>query len=316
MALPDYLGYGNALAMVSERKEDVERAFRLQTNATNIVTAIAARALHPMTAKLGRFTIVPTKEKLENILQKLKGMKDDARKTAELFASLKIPEFENKTQYLALIKGKDYPLYDGKISSLEGIEFNPQDYRKFLKEEIKIYSTAKHVSFNEKNFMVGALARLNINHKYLSDTAKELLEKSGIKLPSYNPFVNNFAQALEIVHFLDKGIEIVEDFLATGLKSEEIEIKPREGEGIAVGEAPRGVLYHHYSLDNNGIIKYANIITPTAQNLKNAEEDIKKFLPNILSLPKNKIVLELEKLIRAYDPCISCSTHFLEVKFI
>ena len=206
-------------------------------------------------------------------------------------------------------------MYDGIISTIDGFEFDPNDYKKHLTEYMKKYSTAINVRLDDERLMVGSLARLNLNHQNLSDNAKKLLNSSGIKLPSYSPYVNNLAQAIETVHFVDRGIEITEKLLSSNLKKEHVKIKPKGGVGRIAVEAPRGVLYHHYKLDKNGVIQYANIITPTEQNTDSIEHDIMQLFPQISHLPKAKITLELEKLIRSYDPCISCPTHFLEVKF-
>jgi len=316
LALPDYLGFESILEMSSKRHEEVHRALRLEKISTDIIRLIGGRPIHPVAAEIGRFTDVPTKEKFETILNKFKEMKGDAKKTVELFMSFKTPDFQNGTRQYALKKQGDYPLYDGKICTTDGIEFEPKDYKKYLTEYMKKYSTAINARFNGERLMVGSLARLNLNYKNLSDDAKKMLNSSGIKLPNYSPYMNNLAQAIEIVHFVDKGIEITENLLSSGLQKEQIKIKPKEGIGITAIEAPRGVLYHHYKLDKNGVIQYANIITPTEQNLDSIENDIKKIFPTLSHLPKEKITLELEKLIRAYDPCISCPTHFLEVKFV
>jgi len=316
LALPDYLGFESILEMSSKRHEEVHRALRLEKISTDIIRLIGGRPIHPVSAEIGRFTDVPTKEKLETMLKKFKEMKEDAKKTAELFMSFKTPDFQNGTRQCALKKEGDYPLYDGKIFTTDEIEFEPRNYKKYLTEYMKKYSTAINVKFDNERLMVGSLARLNLNYKNLSDDANELLNSSGIKLPSYSPYLNNFAQAIELVHFIDEGIKITENLLSSGLKKEQIKIKPNAGVGITAIEAPRGVLYHHYKLDKNGVIQYANIITPTEQNLDSIENDIKKIFPTLSHLPKEKITLELEKLIRAYDPCISCPTHFLEVKFV
>jgi len=316
LALPDYLGFESILEMSTKRHEDIHRALRLEKLSTDIIRIIGGRPVHPVSVGVGTFTDVPNKEKLELILKKFKQMKEDAVKTVELFMSLKTPNFENITRQCALRKEGEYALYDGKITSNDGIEFDAKHYKKYITEHMKEYSTAINARLNGEKLMVGALARLNLNHKYLSDDAKKLLNLSGIKLPNFSPFMNNFAQAMELVHLVDKGIELTNKFLESGFRKETIIVKPKKSQGITVAEAPRGILYYHYILDNKGIIRYANIITPTEQNLESIESDIKNFFPIISHLPKEKITLELEKLIRAYDPCISCPTHFLEVKFV
>jgi len=316
LTLPDYLGFESILTMSKKRHEEVHRALRMEKLSTDILRIIGGRPVHPVSVGIGTFTDVPNKEELGTILKKLNDMKEDAIKTAKLFASFKTPNFESITRRCALRRDGEYPLYDGKITSTDGIEFDAKDYKKHITEHMKEYSTAINARLNGERLMVGALARLNLNYKCLSDDAKLLLNTSGIKLPNFSPFTNNFAQAIELVHFIDEGMEITNKFIQSGLKKETIGVKPKKGEGIMAVEAPRGILYYHYTLDDKGVIRHANIITPTEQNLESIENDIKNFFPRISHLPKEKITLELEKLIRAYDPCISCPTHFLEVKFL
>ena len=161
--------------------------------------------------------------------------------------------------------------------------------------------------------MVGPLARITLNHDNLSDGAKQLLKGTKLKIPDYSPYMNNVAQAIEILHCIEKSMEIIENLK---IKNENVDVTPRAGEGFGVTEAPRGTLYHHYKINEKGIVEWINIITPTAQKLKNIEADVKEFLPQILDKSKEQIIFELEKLIRAYDPCMSCSAHFLDVKFV
>lgn len=315
MALPEYFGFGNAIEMVKKRPGDIKRAIKMNKLANEITTMIGGRRIHPVTMKLGGFWNIPTKDNFEKILNNLKNLRIGAEETVDLILSIDVPSFERKTGYFALKKDKKYQLIDGTITSLDGIEFEANDYEKFLKEHVKKYSTAKQSTIDGKDFIVGAIARLNINHRFLSDKAKDLLYPSGIRLPTYNPYLNNFAQAIEVVHFIEEGINIVEDLLDSYFRKGIQKTKLKSGEGIAACEAPRGILYHHYVIDNKGLIKKTNIITPTAQNLRAIENDIKTLLPKIADQSKHDIVHHVEKLIRAYDPCISCSTHFLQVKF-
>jgi coenzyme F420-reducing hydrogenase alpha subunit len=202
---------------------------------------------------------------------------------------------------------------EGHISCVSGQCLITKDYDKHLKEFFNPDSTAKFVQIAGKSYAVGALARINNNLKFLSKDAKKIITSNKIKFPNYNPFFNNFAQAVETVHLFDRCIEILTKLK---LKEEPLpKIKPKAGRGIGVLEAPRGILFHDYTFNKKGEVVKANIITPTSQNLMNIENDIKDFLPGLLKYKKPRIALELEKLIRAYDPCISCSTHFLEVKW-
>ncbi len=310
LTLPDYLGYESAIQMAAKYKEEVKRALRLKELGNHIVAVVGGREVHPMTPRIGGFSKLPERKELDKLLEKLKRLKEDAVKTVLFFKNLNYPRFLKQTRYFAL-KSDRYDYLNGSISCVGGVFFPTKDYINHFKEYFDEGSTAKHVVVEGKSYMVGALARLNNNYENLSKDAKDLLKD--ILLPYYSPFMNIVAQTIEVVYCFDRCIEILENL---ELKEEELpKIEVKESRGIGVSEAPRGILFHDYTFDKNGLVVKANIITPTAQNLRNMEEDIKAFLPSILNNKKEKIILNLEKLIRAYDPCISCSAHFLEVKF-
>lgn len=312
-ALPDYLGFADAIEMSKKKHDYIHLALDLQKLASDNVRIIGGRPIHPVSPKIGGFYSYPDKEKIEKIRENFESMRKLSEKVARILMNLKYPELEGNSLHFGLKNDKEYPLYDGKVTNSEGFEFEAKDYKKHIAEDIRSYSNAKYSTFQGKNYMVGALPRLNINHKYLSKRAKSLLKESGFVPPILNPFINNLAQALEIVHFTDESLRILECY-EKGMRKEEIKAKPKESEGIAAGEAPRGTLYHHYKIGKNGKIKYANIITPTSQNVGDMEENIKLFLPSIIKYPDKKVKFFLEMLIRAYDPCFSCSTHFLEFR--
>jgi coenzyme F420-reducing hydrogenase alpha subunit len=214
------------------------------------------------------------------------------------------------------VKGDEgFSLHEGNVVSNKGLDMKEVDYQKHLNEKIVNYSTAKFAVAEGKEYMTGALARVNNNFEKLSDDVKKLAK--GVEFPSNNPFHNNFAQALETLHWADEAIRIIEE---NEFRHEDpVHVETREGHGVAVIEVPRGMLFHDYELDSEGYVKKANIITPTVQNLANLNRDIKAYVEFLLSkrkISKDKLVLEIEKMIRAYDPCFSCSTHFLRVNWL
>lgn len=307
LALPDYFGYESAIAMASKYRSEVLMGLKLKQLGNELVTVVGGREIHPITAVVGGFSIIPEQKRLDELLEKFKRMRPMAVKTVELFSKLKYPEFRRESQAFGFVNGT-HSFYKGKISCVGGVCVPEEHYDNVFEEHIKQGSTAKVVLYRGKPFFNGALARLLVNGDSLSEAAKKYVGKVDFK----NPFHNNLAQAIEILHSFDRIIEILE-----GLKVQQEEpaaFTPKAGRGIAYTEAPRGLVVHDYTYDEHGHIIKANIITPTAQNLKQMEEDLKLFLPPLLKKPEKEIRHQIEMLIRAYDPCFSCSAHFLEMK--
>jgi sulfhydrogenase subunit alpha len=313
LALPDYLGYESAVAMAPKYRAEVNTALELIKLGNNIVSTIGGREMHPVTLAIGGFTNIPDKKELDELLRRLKDAKASAARTAELFLRLNYPNFERKTEYISLKQLDGFPLLEGTIISDKGLNIEQKDYKKYFSEYINSYSTAKFAVKENKEYSTGALARLNNNYKLLSRNAEQLLKKERKNIPDYNPFHNNIAQAIELVHWVDHAIEILEK---NTFKNEPLtEVKSKKGgNGIAVTEAPRGMLFHEYDIDSSGKVKKCNIITPTCQNLANIEKDLIEYVPNLLGKKEEQLKLDIEKLIRSYDPCFSCSTHFLKLK--
>ncbi len=313
-AAADYLGVSDVMEIARKHKDVMKLAIDLQRISSGIVKKIGGRPLHPVNCRVGHFNSVPSKAEISGIIGEFRELKKLSMKVVDIFASFTYPEFENETQYLAVAKKKDYDLYDGDICVFGGKGFKVKDYIKSLEEETIYRSTAKYSKFGGKPYMTGALARLNISGEYMSRSARELIHKYAFKFPSFSTFMINVAQALEMVHFCDKGIETLEKYAVKGMKAERPKLKLKAGEGVAACDAPRGTLYHHYKFDSEGKCTYANIMTPTCQNVRNMEYDIKKIMPSLINGKDEGIKHKLEMLIRAYDPCFSCSTHFLELK--
>jgi len=314
LALPDYLGYQSAIDMAAQYKKEVQLGLMLKKLGNEIDKVIGGRVMHPVATAVGGFSSLPSQEDLDDLTKQLEKARPEAMKAVGLFAGLKYPKFKRLTEYVSIGKEDIYGIIDGDIMFSNGLVVPQSEYLKHLKETVVPYSTAKMSTFEKRSYYVGALARVNNNHDLLSKNTQKAIEKFGLRFPSANPYENNIAQALEVVHVIDMAIEILNSFK---VKDEEV-VKPvlKKSRGVAIIEAPRGILIHDYELDKNGIVTKANVVTPTAQNLKNIEDDIYKLLPSLLSKTENEVIFELEKLIRAYDPCISCSAHFLKIKWI
>jgi sulfhydrogenase subunit alpha len=316
LTAPDFFRVGSVFGMVKDNKEDVLRGMRLKTLANDLCALVGGRHIHPITLKIGSFSKNPESKDLEAFKKRIEKSRHEIDETVKFFKNLQTPEFERETEYISLTNPDEYALYDGNIKSSDNGETAPADYLNRVKEYIVPHSTSKHARSNRDSYMVGALARFNNNYEQLHPKAKEVAEEMGLKHPCYNPYMNNIAQVVETVHCFEDSIELIGDLLSNDMQDEKLELEPKAGSGVGATEAPRGTLYHEHKLDDNGKITYANYIIPTGQNLSNIENDLKSLVPNILNKQKDDIILDIEMLVRAYDPCISCSTHLMKVEFV
>jgi len=278
---------------------------------------ISGRHTHPCALVVGGFTHTPTERELREMRERLVAARADMDATVDLFASLPWPQFERETEYVSLRKEDEYAFIDGVIVTSDGFQYPIEDYKKVTNEYLVPFSTAKWTKHNRESYMVGALARFNNNYDQLHPRAKEAAAKFGMKPIVTNPFLNTAAQVVEMVHCVEDSIRIIDELLTRGVREEKpAPVTVRAGEGVGSCEVPRGILFHHYVYDERGICVEANCIIPTNQNLANLNADIRALVPQIMDRPQEEVRLLLEMLVRAYDPCISCSTHFLTVEFV
>lgn len=314
MSLPDYLGASSALTLKQKHKPKVMDALKIITLGNKLVEEFGGREMHPF-LKIREES--PNKD-FSELIRQLEKTKPLILKTIQLFTDLKYQKLERKSEYLSLKEQNIYASISGKIAS--GKEtFIDDDYKTHLTENIKEYATSKFVLHEGKPYSLGAIARISNNSKQLDkETRQELnkvLKKLNIKLPFINPYHNLICQALEILNAANRVTELLRS--PPNHRNPETP-KPREGNGVSCVEAPRGTLFHEYKIDRKGEIEYCNIITPTAQNLNMMEADIVLLVNELLGkkVSQGEIVGQIEKLIRAYDPCFSCSTHFLKVDWV
>lgn len=320
LVAPDLLGAPSVFPLISTHKEVILRALRMKRLANDIGDIVSGRAVHPITPVPGGFTRIPTVGELKEIKRKLieEGL-PDVKKTVETIKSLAggIPDFTRETEYISLKHPDEYALYEGDIYSSDTGLKDVYDYLEMTNEFVVPHSTSKHAKHNRTSFMVGALARWNNNHDQMTDLSHVAAEQLGLTPKTYNPYFNTVAQVVECAYCIEDSIKIIDQLLADGLKDEKPNQTPTKyGRGVASTEVPRGILYHEYEYDRRGNIVYANCVIPTGQNLANIDDDMKKLVPEIIEKPKEEIVKHLEMLVRAYDPCISCSVHMLNVEFI
>jgi len=316
LALPDFVGAPSVVPMAASHTAAVLCVVRLHRLANEWCDLIGGRTTHPIRAVVGGWTKLPTPQELRGLRQRIVDALPDARAVVEVFASVPIPRFERDTEYLALKKADEYAWYGGDIASTDGDVTPLPEYKRKVKEFIVPHSTAKWARGNRASYAVGALARVNVNYDQLSPLAKQVAETLGIKPVCCNPYLNSSAQIVETAHALEDSLRLIDELLESGLHEEGYAVAVRPGTGVGGVEVPRGTLYHEYTIDAEGRVAGANFVIPTNQNHANIQEDLKVLVPSLAGKSKEEITLAMEMLVRSYDPCISCSTHLLEVEFV
>lgn len=314
LAAPDYLGYESAIAMAanSDLKPVVERALRLKRLANDLTTLVGGREVHPITPVVNGFSSLPDKDALAVMRKRLVEGIPECETTARLVTSFKLPGFTRKCEHVALRNDDSYPVNEGRLVSTEGLDVTDESYKDVILESHVPHSNAKHAKIEGRDsFLVGPLARVNLNFDKLSPRARSLAAEVGFDFPSFNPFMNAAARALEILNSVEECIDIIDGL---ELKPEDTRFEVKAGKGFAVTEAARGICCHGYEIDSNGIVQKADIVAPTARNAYNIEKDFYEYAPSVLHLPQDEATLRCEMLIRAYDPCFSCSVHFLDLR--
>jgi coenzyme F420-reducing hydrogenase alpha subunit len=313
LVAPDLLGVDSVLPLASTHKDVVLRALNLKKLSFDMGAVLGGRKTHPVTMVVGGFSHLPTAGELKDMQQKLKEALPELEATVELFKTLSLPDFVRETEYISLKDSKEYAFVSGDIFSSDAGKYPISSYREVSNEFCVPQSTAKYTKNKRDSYMVGALARFNNNYAQLYPKAQKAASELALRAPCHNPFMISVAQVIETIHAAEEAIEIINKLLKKGLKEEKIEVKPKAGRGVGAVEAPRGILFHDYTYNDKGIIQSANCVIPTNQNHNNIQKDFESLVPQILSQPQDKVRLTLEMLVRAYDPCISCSAHLIDL---
>ncbi|MFH1376598.1 MAG: nickel-dependent hydrogenase large subunit [Candidatus Woesearchaeota archaeon] len=311
--LPDIFNKDSVLDFEGAEADLLKDAFAIKKVGNLLSTVVAGRAVHAPYPAVGGFANIPKNEELKNLVKELKNVRKRLFPVLDIYYNSKI-DYVRRTNFVGLVNN-GFDFLDGEILTSRGTRIKEKDYFKYLHKVVLPYSQAVGYEFKGGTYMVGALARINLNKNALHKNTKRDAAKYLKLFPSNNIFHNNLAQGIEILHAIDNSIDIIEK---NNFKPEEpVKYTPKACEGVGVIEAPRGTLFYRLSITKNGTIKEGNIVVPTQQNQINMELDIKKLVQNNLKKQsKEEIQYEIEKLIRAYDPCISCATHFLKVNWI
>ncbi len=317
LVAPDFFGVGSVIPLAESHPEVVLRALRIKKLSGDLCAMISGRHTHPIAMTVGGFTHLPTVKEMLAMRERLVAAREDLDETIALLKTLPWPQFERETEYVSLQKDDEYAFIDGRIATTDGFTYEIPEYLQVTNEYCVPHSTAKHAKHNRDSYMVGALARFNNNYHQLHPRAKAAAGELGMEPIVTNSFLNSAAQAVEMVHCVEDSIILIDELVDRGLKEEPLyQFQGMGGDGVGSCDVPRGILFHSYEIDDAGLIQGANCIIPTGQNYANMEADMRALVPQILDRPQDEITHLMEMLIRAYDPCISCSTHFLDVKFV
>jgi len=310
---PDFLGYPDVISMAAGHRELVEQALRLKKIGNRVMTVLGGREIHPISVTVGGFHKVPAKADLRVLVDELAWARDTSVAAARIVAGLEFPDFEQDYEFVALSHPEEYPLNEGRLVSNKGLDIEVAEYgEQFVEQHVK-HSNALHSRLRERGaYLVGPLARFNLNFDKLPETAQQVAGECGVTPPCRNPFRGIVVRAVELVFACEEALRLIAQYEAPAAPRVLAHVCP--GVGHAATEAPRGVLYHRYEIDERGLILNAQIVPPTAQNQKRIEDDLWHYVPQLTGLPVETITAKCEQAVRNYDPCISCATHFVKVQ--
>ncbi|HEX2322975.1 MAG TPA: nickel-dependent hydrogenase large subunit [Streptosporangiaceae bacterium] len=309
---PDFLGFPDVVAMATAHREIVERGLRLKKAGNAILEAVGGRAIHPVNTKVGGFYRAPERGELNVLAEQLRPALDDALATVAWVAGFECPDHELDCDLLAVSEPDRYAIEGGQIASASGMVFPPSEFSAHVAEHQVPHSTALHATLDGSAFLTGPLARYTISSALLSPLAREAAAAAGLGDACRNPFRSIIVRAVEVVYALDEALRIIASYERPEVPY--ADVPPRAGTGHGVSEAPRGLLYHRYRLDPQGLIESAVIVPPTSQNQATIEADLLRVAEANLALADEDLTGLCERTIRNYDPCISCSAHFLTLQ--
>jgi coenzyme F420-reducing hydrogenase alpha subunit len=309
---PDFLGYEDAIQLAKDHPGVVNRGLQLKKVGNDIVTLLGGREIHPINLRVGGFYKIPRKKELDALSEKLKWATEAALETVRWTATLPCPDFEKDYEFVALRHPEEYPFNEGRIVSNKGLDISAGEFLDHIEEEHVKHSTSLHAVIKERgSYLAGPMARYNLNFDRLPPIAQEAANQAGIGSVCRNPFKSIVVRSIETLFACQEALRLIENYEMPDAPY--VDVIPRAGIGHWCTEAPRGLLYHRYRIDDDGIITDARIIPPTSQNQKAVEDDLCRFVGNNLHLSDDELTWKCEQIVRNYDPCISCSCHFLKL---
>jgi len=310
---PDFLGYPDAVRMAADHRDAVLRGLAVKKAGNAIVALLGGREIHPVNVRVGGFYRTPTPAELVPLAEQLRAARDQAYEMVRWVAGFEFPDFERDYEFVALVHPDEYPLAEGRIVSSRGLDAPARDYDRHFVEEHVPHSNALQARLRERGaYLCGPLARYALNAERLSPLARAAAREAGLGDVCRNPFRSIVVRAVEVLWACDEALRVIEAYEPPARPAAPVE--PRAASCYGATEAPRGLLYHYYRLDADGVVLDAKIVPPTSQNQRMVEEDLAAFVGPRLTLPNDRLTAQCEQAVRNYDPCISCATHFLTVK--
>ncbi len=311
--LPDFLGFPDLMAMAREHGELVRRGLRMKRIGNALMRAIGGREIHPVNVRLGGFYRAPDESALRDLQPELEWGLGAALETAAELGRLEFPALERDYEFVALRHHAEYPIVEGRIVSSRGLECPVEAFDQHIEEHQVPHSTALRARIRGRGaYLCGPLARINLNFDRLGGAAREAAARAGLRVPCTNPFKALLARAVEVTQAFEEALELVRTYVPP--RPAAVAPRPVDGVGAGATEAPRGLLWHRYEVDAAGRIRRARIVPPTAQNQAAMEEDLRELAPELLHLDEAAARQRAEWAVRNHDPCISCATHFLDLR--
>jgi sulfhydrogenase subunit alpha len=309
---PDFLGYPSGIHLAQDHRELVERGLRLKKLGNELMVVLGGREIHPVNVRLGGFYRLPRERELRALHEPLLRARDDALATVRWVAGFEFPDLEPERVFLSLSHPDEYPLNEGRLVSSRGLDVPVSAFEDHVREEHVAHSTALHATVDGSPYQVGPLARYALNSGRLSPLAREAAAEAGLGPVVRNPFQSIVVRAVEMLYACDEALRIIEQYEPPERPA--VEVPPRAGRGHACTEAPRGTLYHRYTINDEGIVLDARIVPPTAQSQAVIEEDVRDVVRGHLDASDEQLQHLCEFTVRNHDPCISCATHFLRLE--
>lgn len=311
---PDFLGYPDAITLAAEHRELVEQGLAMKKAGNALLELLGGRAIHPVNVRLGGFYAVPARTEFAAVIELLSRARDYAVNTARWAAKLDFPELELECELLAATDPDRYAIDNGEVHTSTGLRFAANDFTDHVREHQVPHSTALHAMLNGARYLTGPLARYTLNHRRLSPIARQVAAEIGLGAECRNPYRSILVRAVEVVYAIEEALTLIDRYERPSRPV--VPVEPSPGIGHGVSEAPRGLLYHRYEIDDHGVVRSATIIPPTSQNQAVMEDDLRRVVSGNLDLDDDALAAVCERAIRNYDPCISCSAHFLDIDVV